>query len=244
MATPPELTGFTGIITNQPTITWTPDTVYESAITEIRVGNDKVLEYTISSGEALIDRDSFRMAETYTITIIATGYDNATATVTLALANWTRYILFDNNDLKNEEPQYLQDETDITLGDIHDMTLFELGQDLENQMYRNNEFLKELEGTNYTLLNYIYNPLRLKRPAMYLALKNIFDKKRYSENDPYAIKFYDYSKKYNNALRSFPKHIEFSDTDANENEIPPQYRRAIYPNVFPTDDIGKARFTR
>lgn len=243
--TPPTLTGYEGTITDQPTITWTPDALFEAATTRIKAGNDEVLKYTVSSGQVVIDRDTFRMADTYTITIIADGYDNATTTVTLSLGNWTEYILFDTDDIIAEEPVYLQDDDSTTLADYHDRVLYDLGTDLENKFTRDNEFLKDYEGSNYSILDYILNPRQLKRVAVYYALYQIFDDRSTSEGDPYARKRDEYAQKYNKYLSLFPKHIEFSDLDRDENELPPYYRDALYPrNLFPREDTGKWRFTR
>ena len=106
--TPPVLTAPSEIrLSRAGTLTFTDSAAWRTAITAVRLGGSYLTvtaDYTVAAGVITILGTVINKIGTYTLTIEATGYDDATADLLYVVCDWSSLTLFTTAEITALEP--------------------------------------------------------------------------------------------------------------------------------------------
>ena len=199
-------------VTNEIVITFPADAVWTAAITSITVDGLATEDYTVAVSDDSITfgREVFPRANSYSLVVSATGYDDSTCTQVIQIALWGQLVFYDYETLKEIEPVLLSGLT--TLSDI---SMDSVMNDMRNELYKYFQHYQSIgertDGTEYFVLDHMENPTELRRASVYFAIAKIMYRKSISDKDQYMDRFKHYNSLWRNEI-GFSKHRLTFDT--------------------------------
>jgi len=229
--TPPTLTAPTSSnrIVDDIVVTFTDSAPWRAAITAVKIDGVTiaVLARTIAAGSITFGntyRTFDESRDNYALTVVATGYTDATATISIAVAPWNLLSLYQvtpTDDLAAEESVMvsLLAYTGADYTTQHANVKDEIEEALVNYFVFKQKTLRDtLDDQNFQILDHIINPNKLKRLAVRLALYRLFNAQIITGDDSFGVLAKKYWQEYQRSLAFVHEILRFDTTVVDDSE--------------------------